>query len=129
MIKFFDRYIYRELIPPFLIGLLIATFVFLMNEVLLLSEVFIAKGVSFSTAAKVLFYLIPAIVAFTLPMAILMGILAGLSRLSSDAEIMAFKTLGISYGRLLRPVFVFSLGGWLITSFLTLYLAPHSNHK
>lgn len=129
MIQFFDRYIYRELAPPFLLGLLITTFVFLMNEILLLSEVFIAKGVSFSTAAKVLFYLIPAIVAFTLPMAILMGVLAGLSRLSSDWEIMAFKTLGISYKRLLRPVFVFSFGGCLLTSFLTLYLAPHANHK
>jgi LPS export ABC transporter permease LptG/LPS export ABC transporter permease LptF len=129
VINFFDRYIYKELTPPFLLGLLITTFVFLMNEILLLSDVFITKGVSFSTAAKVLFYLIPAIIAFTLPMAILMGILAGLSRLSSNSEIMAFKTLGISYKRLLRPVFVFSFGGWLLTSFLTLYLAPHTNYK
>ncbi len=62
-------------------------------------------------------------------MATLMGILAGLSRLSSDSEIMAFKTLGISYKRLLRPVFIFSFVGWLLTSYLTLYLAPHANHK
>jgi len=127
--KFFDRYIYRELIPPFLLGLLITTFVFLMNEILLLSEVFIAKGVSLEATLKILFYLIPSIIAFTLPMAVLMGILAGLSRMSSDSEIMAFKTLGISYKRLLGPVFVFSFVGWLLTSYLTLYLAPHANHK
>jgi len=127
--KFFDRYIYRELIPPFLLGLLITTFVFLMNEILLLSDVFIAKGISLKTTLKILFYLIPSIIAFTLPMAVLMGILAGLSRLSSDSEIMAFKTLGISYKRLLRPVFVFSFIGWLLTSYLALYLAPHANHK
>ncbi len=129
MYKFFDRYIYRELIPPFLLGLLITTFVFLMNEILLLSDVFIAKGVSLRATLKILFYLIPSIIAFTLPMAVLMGILAGLSRMSSDSEIMAFKTLGISYKRLLRPIFVFSFVGWLLTSYLTLYLAPHANHK
>ncbi len=129
MYKFFDRYIYRELIPPFLLGLLITTFVFLMNEILLLSDVFIAKGVSLKATLKILFYLIPSIVAFTLPMAVLMGILAGLSRMSSDSEIMAFKTLGISYKRLLRPIFVFSFVGWLLTSYLSLYLAPHANHK
>jgi len=127
--KFFDRYVFKELIPPFFIGLLVTTFVFLMNEILLLSEIFITKGVSFKTTLNILVYLIPSIVAFTLPMAVLMGILAGLSRLSSDSEIMAFKTLGISYKRLLRPVFIFSLGGWLLASFLTLYLAPRSNYK
>jgi len=127
--KFFDRYIYKELTPPFFLGLLITTFVFLMNEILLLSEIFITKGVSLKTTFNILIYILPSIVAFTLPMAVLMGVLGGLSRLSSDWEIMAFKTLGISYKRLLRPVLIFSLGGWLFTSFLTLYIAPRSNYK
>ena len=43
-------------------------------------------------AQSSLLYLIPAILAFTVPMAVIMGILAGLSRLSSDSEIVAFKT-------------------------------------
>jgi len=127
--KFFDRYIYKELTPPFFLGLLITTFVFLMNEILLLSEIFITKGVSLKTTFNILIYILPSIVAFTLPMAVLMGVLGGLSRLSSDWEIMAFKTLGISYKRLLRPVLIFSFGGWLFTSFLTLYIAPRSNYK
>jgi LPS export ABC transporter permease LptF/LPS export ABC transporter permease LptG len=127
--KFFDRYVIKELIPPFLIGLLIYTFVLLMNEILRLSEVFITRGVSFSVIVKFFIYLIPSILAFTIPMAVLMGILGGLSRLSSDSEIMAFKTLGISYKRLLRPVLLFALCGWLVTSYLALYLAPRSNYK
>ncbi|MFQ5721665.1 MAG: LPS export ABC transporter permease LptF, partial [Candidatus Aminicenantales bacterium] len=129
MFKYFDRYLIKELTPPFLLGLLITTFVFLMNEILLLSEIFITKGVSLKTTLNILVYLIPSIIAFTLPMSVLMGILGGLSRLSSDSEIMAFKTLGISYKRLLRLIFIFSLGGWLLTSFLTLYLAPRANYK
>jgi len=129
MFKLFDRYIIREIIPPFLIGLLVYTFVLLMNQILLLSELFIARGVSFKVTIKIFVYLIPSILAFTLPMAVLMGILAGLSRLSSDSEIVGFKTLGISNKRLLKPVLVFSLGGWLLTSALTLYLAPRANYK
>jgi len=127
--KFFDRYLIKELTPPFLLGLLITTFVFLMNEILLLSEIFITKGVPLKTTINILVYLLPSIIAFTLPMSVLMGILGGLSRLSSDSEIMAFKTLGISYKRLLQPIFIFSFGGWLLTSFLTLYLAPRANYK
>jgi LPS export ABC transporter permease LptG/LPS export ABC transporter permease LptF len=129
MIKLFDRYILREVAPPFVIGLLLCTFVLLMNQILLLAELFIAKGVSLGLAAEVLFYLIPSLLAFAVPMAVLMGILAGLSRLSTDSEIVAFRTLGISSRRLARPVFLFAFAGWLLTSFLTLFLAPWANYK
>ena len=129
MFKFFDRYILREIAPPFGIGLLLCTFVLLMNQILVLSELFIAKGVSFGLAAEVLIYLIPALLAFAVPMAVLMGILAGLSRLSTDSEITAFRTLGISSRRLAWPLFVFAFAGWLVTSYLTLFLAPRANYK
>lgn len=129
MFRIFDRYILKEITPPFLIGLVVYSFVLLMNQILLLSELMIARGVPFRTVLNLLFYLIPSVLAFTVPMSVLMGILAGLSRLSSDAEITAFKTLGISYKRLLLPVFVFSALGFIATSFLTLFLAPRANYK
>jgi LPS export ABC transporter permease LptG/LPS export ABC transporter permease LptF len=100
-----------------------------MNQILLLSEMFITRGVALRTVLALLFYLIPSILAFTVPMSVLMGILAGLGRMSSDSEITAIKTLGINNKRLLRPILVFCLCGWLVTSFLTLYLAPQANYK
>ena len=129
MFRLFDRYILREIFPPFFIGLLAYSFVLLMNQILLLSELFIARGIPFGTVLDLLVYLIPSVLAFTVPMSVLMGILAGLSRMSSDAEITAFKTLGVSYKRLLRPVLVFSFCGFLVTSVLTLFLAPRANYK
>jgi LPS export ABC transporter permease LptF/LPS export ABC transporter permease LptG len=129
VLRLFDRYILKEIIPPFLIGLVVYSFVLLMNQILLLSELLIARGVPFKVVLDLLVYLLPSVLAFTVPMSVLMGILAGLSRLSSDAEITAFKTLGISYKRLLKPVLLFSLAGFFITSFLTLYLAPRANYK
>jgi len=129
MFKFFDRYILREIAPPFVIGLLLFTFVLLMNQILVLAELFITKGVSFRLAAEVLIDLIPSLLAFAVPMAVLMGILAGLGRLSTDSEIVAFKTLGISSKRLAWPLFVFAFAGWLLTSYLALFLAPHANYK
>jgi len=129
MLKLFDRYILKEIAPPFGLGLLVYTFVLLMNQILLLAELFITHGVGFRTVVEILAYLIPSILAFTLPMAVLMGILAGLSRLSTDLEITAFKALGISFLRLLRPLLLFAAAGWLLTSVLTLYLAPRANYK
>ena len=129
MFRRFDRYILKEVLPPFLIGLLLYTFVLLMNQILILTEQLVTRGVSLGSTALLLLFLVPAILAFTVPMAVLMGILAGLSRLSSDSEVVAFKTLGVSNGRLLRPLLVFSLGGWLLASLLSLYFAPRANYR
>jgi len=129
VLKLFDRYILKEITPPFVIGITAYTFVLLMNQILLLSEMFIARGVPFNTVLSLLLYLIPSLLAFTIPMAVLMGVLAGLGRLSSDAEITAFRTLGVGQGQILRPVLLFSFCGWLVTSLFTLYLAPQANYK
>lgn len=129
MLKSFDRYILREIIPPFFIGLVLYSFVLLMNQILLLAELFIDKGVSFGTVLWILVLLIPSTLAFAVPMSVLMGILAGLSRLSSDLEVTAFKTLGVSYLRFLRPILIFAAGGWLVTSVLMLWLSPWANHR
>ncbi|MBM3293575.1 MAG: YjgP/YjgQ family permease [Candidatus Aminicenantes bacterium] len=115
--------------PPFGVGLLIYSFVLLSNWLLQFPDLFIARGVPFGVTIKLLVYLVPAILAFTVPMSVIMGILAGLGRLSSDSETVAFKSLGVSHGRMLRPLAVFGLAGWLATSILTLYAAPAANFK
>jgi len=129
MLKFFDRYLLREITPPFFIGLLVYSFVLLMNQIFILSELFIAKGVSLGVVIQIFLYLVPSVLAFAVPMSVLMGVLAGLGRLSSDSEIVAFKTLGIHNTRILRPLLIFGVGGWLATSFLALYLAPWANYQ
>lgn len=129
MFKPLDKYIFKEILPPFFLGILLFTFVLLMNQVLLLAEMFISRGVPFISVIQLLINLIPSVLAFAVPMSVLVGILSGLSRMSSDSEIIAFKTLGISDFRVFKPLLVFSLGGWLITSFLALYLAPRANYK
>lgn len=129
VLKSLDRYLLKELLSPFFLGLLVYTSVLLMNQILLLGEMFISRGIPLPIILQLMIELLPSVLAFTLPMAVLMGILAGLSRLSTDSEIIAFKTLGISYSRLFRPLIVFAGGGWLLTSLFTLYLAPWGNYQ
>lgn len=129
MLKIFDRYILKEVFPPFLIGLLVTAFVLLMNQVLVLAELFIDRGVPAGVAARLFVFLVPSLLAFAVPMAVLAGIMGGLARLSADSEIVAFRTLGIGSRSLVRPLLLFALGGWLVTSALTLVLAPRANFR
>ncbi len=129
MNKDFDRYILKEIASPFAIGLLVYTFTLLTNQVLILSKTLIAKGVTTGTVFKILFYLLPDMLSFTIPMATLMGVLAGMSRLSSDSEIVAFRTMGVNNRRILKPVMLFSLCTWLVSSWLLMFVAPETNYR
>ncbi len=129
MPKVFDRYILKEVVPPFLVGLLVTTFVLLMNQVLILAELLIDKGVPAGLAARLFVLLVPSLLAFAVPMAVLAGILGGLARLSADSEVVAFGTLGVGPRRFVRPLLVFGVAGWLLASALTLVLAPRANYR
>lgn len=129
MFKSIDRYILKEIASPFGIGLLVYTVTLLLNTILILSERLISKDASTASIFKILLYLIPDFLAFTIPMATLMGVLAGMSRLSTDSEVVAFKTLGINNARLLRPIMLFSVFGWLLSSWLIMFIAPEANFR
>ena len=72
MFKLFDRYILKEISSPFLVGFFAYTFVLLMNEILGMSELFIESDVPLQVVLVLLIYLIPAMMAFSLPMSVLL---------------------------------------------------------
>lgn len=129
MLKSIDRYVLKEIASPFGIGLLIYTVTLLLNTILILSERLIAKDASTASILKILLYLLPDFLAFTIPMATLMGVLAGMSRLSTDSEVVALKTLGVNNARLLKPIMLFSILGWLASTWLIMFVAPETNFR
>lgn len=129
MLKSLDRYVLKEIFAPFGIGLVIYTLTLLINMIFILSSTLISSGASTFTIIKILLYLLPDLLSFTIPMSTLMGILAGMSRMSSDSEIVALRTMGVNNFRLFKPVMVFSLITWFISSILIMYLAPEGNYQ
>jgi len=129
MIKSIDRYIWKEIIAPFSIGLLVYTFTLLIHNIFHLSNMLIAKRASGMVIFKILLNLLPFVLTVTLPIACLMGVLAGLSRMSTDSEIIAFKTMGITNRRILRPVLIFSFLCTCVTALFTMYLTPEANFR
>ena len=116
MLRTLDRYVIREVIPPFLLSLLVFTFILEVPPVMQQLETLVAKGVSWQTAGHIILLLIPQGLGLTIPMALLTGLLIGLGRLSSDRETVALLACGVSPYRLLRPVLVMAtiIGATLI---------------
>ena len=91
MLRITDRYILREVIPPFVLGLFVFTFLLMIPPIMTVAEDLIAKGVDTLTILRIMGTLLPQGLGVTIPMALLLGILMGLGRLSSDRETVALQ--------------------------------------
>ena len=127
MPRIIDRYVIREVIPPFLLALLVFTFLLIIPFIIDLAEQMIAKGVPAITIVKLAIMLLPQALALTIPMALLIGLLVGLGRLSADREFVVMMACGISPFRLLRPLMVFAVVCWGATSWVMLKAMPDGN--
>ncbi|MBK5296404.1 MAG: LptF/LptG family permease, partial [Vicinamibacteria bacterium] len=127
MFGILDRYITRELILPFLLGLVVFTFLLMIQPLGDYSEQLIAKGVSWGIVVRVLGTLVPQALAVTIPIALLIGLLIGLGRLSADREVVAMQACGISIYRLLRPVLALAVLTWAATSYIMIEAVPTAN--
>ncbi|MEI6125026.1 MAG: LPS export ABC transporter permease LptF [Pseudomonadota bacterium] len=121
-------YIGKELASPFVLGILVFTFILLTNKILKLVDMLINKGVSLSEISVLIWYLLPSFLVLTIPMSILLAILIALGKFSSDAELLAMKASGVSLYQLLPPFAALCIAGFLFTNTLTLYLLPKGNY-
>jgi LPS export ABC transporter permease LptF/LPS export ABC transporter permease LptG len=127
MLKILDRYLVREILLPFFLGLAVLTFVLEIPVILREAESLIAKGVPWGIVARVLFLLLPSTLSITIPMALLLGILIGLGRLSADREFVALQACGVSLFRLLRPIALLATLATAATAYETIVALPNNN--
>ncbi len=107
------NYILSECVLPFFLALGVLTSIFLLGSLIQLANLVINKGVSLAAIGKIFLLSVPLLLAYTLPLACLVGITLAFSRLSADNEIIAIRASGIYLLKLLTPLLaigiVFSL--------------------
>jgi LPS export ABC transporter permease LptF/LPS export ABC transporter permease LptG len=124
--RILDRYIFREVLSHALLGLAVFTFVFFIPQLVRLMDLVVRHSGGAGRLALLFLSSLPPVLAFTLPMASLVGVLIGLGRLSADSEIVALHALGIGMRRLLLPVGILALASSAITLAMTMWLGPAS---
>lgn len=121
-----NRYIITEMLAPFSINLLVFTFLFLMTEMVEITDWIVNYDLDLWAVFKIILFTLPWFLMFIIPMAVMMAVLLTFLRMSNDNEIVALKSCGLSVYRLLPPVLTFALFGCLLTAFITLYGVPQS---
>ncbi len=130
MLRKVDRLILNELMQPFLFGLL--SFSILMVSATMLKpalDFMIRYNLPFGMFLKMITLGMPQVITFAIPMAVLLGSLLAVSRLSNDQEIVALRAAGISLWRAAAPAFFFGLAITGVTFLLNELVVPAANSE
>ncbi|MGA9069890.1 MAG: LptF/LptG family permease [Terracidiphilus sp.] len=125
--RILTRYILGEILSHALIGCVIFTFILFMKELPRILEMVVHNSSSLVSVVEIILYTLPNFFMVTIPMAVLVGVLLGFSRLAADSEVIAMRASGLGIGYFVRVASIVAVGGTLLALANSLYLAPLSN--
>ena len=129
-ISIMDRYILTELLVPFLFGVgLFSSVAVAIGSVFDLVRRIAESGLLIEIALKVLLLKMPQFIAYSFPMAMVLAALMAYSRLSSDSEIVALRSCGVSVYRLVVPALVMGMIVTVITLVFYESVVPAANYQ
>lgn len=127
--KILKRYILKEHIAPFLIALMVVTFVLLSDRIIDLLNLIIEKKLPWQTIFELFGLSLPYMLALSIPMAVLVATILAFGRMSVDREITAIKSSGINVYSLIGPLVIVAimLSGLMV--YFNHWFLPDTNHK
>lgn len=125
--RILHRQIFKETFSHGLLGLLLFTFVLFLRDTNRLIELLLRESAFAGSVAFLFLLSLPALLNFTVPMAILIGILITLSRMASEREVIALRAAGIGVRSFLLPLGVFASLGCALALWLSVWAAPNAN--
>jgi LPS export ABC transporter permease LptG/LPS export ABC transporter permease LptF len=126
-VRILTRYILGEIISLTLIGCGLFTFILFMPDLPRILEVVVRNSSTWVDVGEVFLFTLPNLFKVTIPMAVLWGLLLGLSRLAADSEIIAMRACGLGIGYFVRVSSIVAISGTLLGLGNSLYLAPRAN--
>src|SRR5580704_18259562 len=99
-----DRYMLTELTGPFIFGLSAFMLIFAATEILNIGKLVSNDHAPLWAAVLVFAWSMPGYMVLVIPMALLLGTLLAVQRLSGESEITALKAAGITFGRIVAPL-------------------------
>lgn len=109
-LRLLDKYVLKELLWPFLFGVASFSSIFIASSMLFKMVKYITTyGAPASAVVKMFLFSMPEVINYTFPMSMLLATLMAFGKMSGSSEIVAMKSGGVSYYRILAPVMVVGL--------------------
>ena len=124
-IKILDRYISKQVIEMFLMGVFVFTTIIFASDTFITLIKQIAKfGIPFKVAFIMILLNLPSVIVMTIPMGVLLATVMTLNRLSLSSEITVMRACGIGLNRIAKPIFIFAVLMSLSSFFINETVVP-----
>ncbi len=120
-----DRYILKQLIDVFVLGVIVFTSIIFASETFtqLIKQISL-YGIPFHIAIMMIVLNLPQVFVLTIPISTLFATVMTVNDLSLKSEITIFKACGISIERISRPIFCFALVMTLVSFLINELVVP-----
>ena len=124
-IKLLDKYILRQVIEIFIMGVFVFTSIIFASDTFITLIKQIAKfGIPFNVAFIMIILNLPTVIVMTIPMGVLLATVMTLNRLSLLSEITVMRACGIGLNRIAKPIFAFALVMSLVSFVINESIVP-----
>lgn len=120
-----DRYILREVLPPFGVALLAFLAFISLQVVIYLSELVLSRGAGVGELFRLLGLKLPSLLTLAIPGGVLLAIFWALGRLAQARELLAFQAVGYPLRRIAMPFVAFGAAMSLVSFGLGEFVVPH----
>src|SRR5687768_11278033 len=119
-----SRYLIGAILPYFIFSWLLLSVILFVQQAGRFSDIFFSANIPATLIWQLTLALVPSVIAFTCPMAVLVGVIIGLSKMQADSELVAIRASGVGNLQITIPVL---LVGVLLSIFafaINLYGVP-----
>ena len=119
-----SKYLVQAILPYFVFSWLLLSVILFVQQASRYSDIFFSINIPKNLVWQLTLALVPNVIAFTCPMAVLVGVVIGLSRMQGDSELIAIRSTGVGNFHISIPVIILGLTLSLFTFLINLYGVP-----
>jgi len=127
--RLIERYVLRTIFPYAVASLILLTAILFAQQTGRYFEIIFHGVMPSSFVYGLALALLPTVLVFTIPMAVLSGTIIGLGRMGSDSELVAMRAAGVSTWRMLWPALALGLLATGATAWLNLKETPRAQQQ
>jgi lipopolysaccharide export system permease protein len=128
-LRLIDRYLVRSIAVPLIGCLVLAAMLLILDKMLRLFQYVVDAGGPVSVVWRMLANLLPEYLSLGIPIGLMLGILLAFRKLALSSELDALRGIGVSYGRLLRVPYWYTVPLALINLGIVGYLQPYTEYR
>src|SRR5687768_13615523 len=119
-----SRYLIGAILPYFVFSWLLLSVILFVQQASRFADIFFSANIPTNLVWQLTLALVPNVIAFTCPMAVLVGVIIGLSRMQSDSELVAIRASGVGNIQITIPIVLIGIALSIFAFFINLYGVP-----